>query len=214
MKRYDSKIIVVIIWLILTIMPVGANARTIYVDDSAGGANDGTSWENAYIRLTNAIDVALEGDVILVAEGIYRPNLHRDPGLGDRSASFDLNAGVTIAGGYAGSGAQMPDDRDIILYRTILSGDLNGDDVKVDDPSEMLDEQSRAENCYHVVDCTQADESSVLDGVTVTGGNADGTGFGSTASMGAGILIYSAGPTLIDCTIINNAASELGNTDR
>ena len=48
--------------------------------------------------------------------------------LAYRAASFTLHAGFTLAGGYAGLGADDPDERDVELYETILSGDLAGND--------------------------------------------------------------------------------------
>ncbi|TSA53048.1 MAG: hypothetical protein D4R45_06185 [Planctomycetaceae bacterium] len=96
----------------------------IYVDDDAAGANDGSSWENAYNFLQDAITTATGGDEILVAQGIYKPDQGIGITLGDRRASFRLNSGVTIKSGYAGFGESEPDIRDVGLFQTILSGAL------------------------------------------------------------------------------------------
>jgi len=130
--------------------------RVIHVDEGATGANNGTSWENAYRYLQEALAAAVSGDEIRVAEGVYTPDL-KSPGpppsrrgilsygasAGDRTATFQLKNGVSIKGGYAGFDAPEPDIRDIELYETILSGDLNGDDG----PNFA----NNAENSYHVV---------------------------------------------------------------
>ena len=100
----------------------------VYVDqDASGPVHDGTSWCQAYLSLSEAIDAAVEGDTVRVADGIYKP----DPaGLEDpRDATFELISGVRIEGGYAGCGAVDPDARDTVLFETILNGDLYGDDV-------------------------------------------------------------------------------------
>ena len=51
--------------------------KVIYVDDDAPGANDGTSWENAYFHLQDALTVAniAEKPVEnIVAQGVYTPD--------------------------------------------------------------------------------------------------------------------------------------------
>ena len=61
----------------------------IHVDASVLSSGDGTSWGTAYKTLTEALAVAAAGDEIRVAEGTYTPS-----STGDRSASFDVPAGV------------------------------------------------------------------------------------------------------------------------
>ena len=84
------------------------------MNQSATGANSGTSWTDAYMYLQDALMMASGGDEIRVAQGVYRPDqfaLSDRPSLG-RYETYALKNGVTILGGYAGAGAMNPDFRD------------------------------------------------------------------------------------------------------
>ena len=183
----------------------------IFVDVDANGANDGTSWENAYNFLQDALADANSSPKpveIRVAEGIYTPDSNStDPnGSGDRMATFKLFDGVTLRGGYAGYGQPNPDVRDIKLYETILSGDLDSNDVEVNDPCDLLDEPTRAENSYHVVTGDRQgwpDTKVVVDGFTITAGNANGD-FPGGERTGGGMNFCSG--KIINCTITGNSA--------
>ncbi|MCP4709077.1 MAG: hypothetical protein GY869_10660, partial [Planctomycetes bacterium] len=111
-------------------LPLVVSGQTMvwYVDDDAGGAHNGTSWADAFTNLQDALAVAYYGDEIRVGQGSYTPDTGSGYSLGYRGASFGLKSGVTIYGGYAGVGADYPNDRIVDLYKTILSGDLNDDD--------------------------------------------------------------------------------------
>jgi hypothetical protein len=181
-----------------------AIATTLHVDDDAAPGGDGLTWATAYAHLQDALAVAsvpANGvDEIRVAEGMYRPD--RDAtvpsGSGDRTASFALVDGVTVRGGFAGRGAGAPDERDPVLHPTILSGDLAGDDAGG---------RGNAENSHHVVTATGVGTTTVLDGVTITGGHADGAG---TDAGGAGLLSQAADPTVIGCRFAANVAEHGG----
>jgi hypothetical protein len=108
--------------------PFGEPGTIHYVDDDATGASDGSSWEDAFVCLQDALAAAHYSDQILVAQGIYKPDMGAGITPGDREATFQLVNGVILKGGYGGSGTADPDARDVELYETVLSGDLNGDD--------------------------------------------------------------------------------------
>jgi len=185
----------------------------LFVDVDASGANDGSSWPDAFKLLQDAMTVAAGApravNEIWVAQGIYTPD--RGDGItpGDREATFQLINSITIKGGYAGCGEPDPNVRDIELHETILSGDLSGDDVDVNDPRDLREEPSRADNSYHVVTSSGTDETAVLDGFTITGGNAN-SDF-SPDCRGAGVRNYSGSPTLTNCTITTNSSSLEGS---
>lgn len=145
--------------------------KVIYVDDSSIGVGDGTSWVDAYKYLQDALadaDTASKPVEIRVAQGIYTPDQGAGVTRGDPHAEFQLINDVAVRGGYAGIGAKDPDARYIEAYETILSGDLAGDDADIDDPREWFDHPTRAENSYSVVSGDDTDETSMLDGVTIT----------------------------------------------
>ncbi len=118
--------------LLLSAICTIAPAKTIYVDDDAAGANDGTSWSDAYAFLQDALADANSADKpveILVAQGTYTPDKGADRTAGHREATFQLINGGRIVGGYAGIRESDPNERNIELYETILSGDLQSDDI-------------------------------------------------------------------------------------
>ncbi|MHC4474861.1 MAG: choice-of-anchor Q domain-containing protein [Planctomycetota bacterium] len=176
----------------------------IYVDADATGDNDGTSWANAYNYLQDGLGAAKGGwGEILVAEGTYRPDEGAGVTDGDREATFGLINGVTLKGGYAGDGEPDPNARDVASYETILSGDLDGNDVPVA-TSDLLTEPTRAENSYHVVTGSGTDGTAVLDGFTITAGNANETV--SPNRTGAGMYSPDSAPTILNCTFSENSA--------
>ena len=121
---------------------------------------------------------------------------------------FQLISDVTLAGGYAGCGAPDPDERDIAVYETILSGDLAGDDVVVA-AEDLMDEPTRSENSYHVVTGRGTDESASLDGFMVSGGYASTAVLG-TSRFGGGMYSFQGAATVTNCTFSGNVAAVLG----
>ena len=183
--------------------------RTLYVDGDAPFGGDGKSWATAFRHLQDALFNASPGTEIRVAQGIYKPHLNsysaQPP---SRADTFQLMNGVTIKGGYAGLGQPEPNARDISLYETILSGDLNGNDIEVTDPADMWDDPSRSDNSLHVVTGSGTNATAVLDGFTITGGNANST---NPDHRGGGMFNrLDSSPTVTNCTFIANSATFRG----
>ena len=179
----------------------------IYVDDDATGVNDGSSWENAYIYLQDALTDAENAEKpvqIRVAQGKYTPN----KGTNISIFTFQLINDVTLTGGYAGVYEPDPDERNVELYETILSGDLADDDIDVKNPSDLPDEPTRLDNCGHVVSGDSTDRSAVLDGFVITGGRArpHPAVIDYPTGVGGGMKNDSGSPTINNCTFIGNAA--------
>jgi len=173
----------------------------IYVDDDAAGANDGSSWTNAYTSFQSALDVATSGEQIWVAAGTYKPSSAYDLTNTSRYYHFRMIEGVEIYGGFSKTETR-PSQR--LSYglgeanETILSGDIG----TIGDNSD---------NCYHVfyhssIGLTNA---AKLDGFTITAGHADGDGTYYNFE-GAGMLNYQSSPSVINCTFSNNTADNPG----
>jgi len=185
-------------------------ANVIYVDDDATGDNDGSRWENAYRCLQDALIDAYLGDkpaLIIVAQGVYRPDegVFWDPN--DRMATFILINDVAIQGGYAGVGADDPDLRDINSYTSLLSGDLLGNDDFVGDPCDLYAHPSRQDNAYNVVYAEDIQAPTILDGFTIRGGNANVPGVNG---LGGGLLSIGSSLRLTDCQFVHNSGHKGG----
>jgi PKD repeat protein len=162
---------------------------TIFVKGSATGADNGMSWANAYIELQDALAEAKAGDQIWIAGGVYRP-----VASGQRTSSFQLVSGVALHGGFAGDENWLH-DRNPAAHPTVLSGDIG----KVGDAYD---------NVYHVVTATvDMTATTVLEGLIISGGNADGNG---ENGQGGGLFNQGGSPTLVNVAFVGNAAGEGG----
>lgn len=165
-----------------------------YVDDSAVGIDNGTSWANAFNNLYDALAAAQPGDKIWVAEGIYLPDTN---GLSEpRDASFMLKNEVAIYGGFLGNETSLA-LRNPQINETVLSGNIGAIATNSDNSYHVF---------YHPV-ASNLDPNAILDGFTITGGNADGV---DTDGYGAGMISYNSDPTIINCIFTQNSAAAYG----
>jgi hypothetical protein len=168
-------------------MPAGvgyAAGGPIYVDANATGANNGSSWSNAFSTLQAALSSAASGDQIWVAAGTYHPTTGTD-----QTATFTLRNGVSIYGGFTGTETLLA-ERNPRVNMTILSGNIGS-------PGNPND------NSYHVVTASGTDSSAVLDGFMITAGNALGA---ATKPWGGGMINESGSPTLSQLVFRGNTA--------
>jgi len=219
----------------LWMSPCVLTAKIIYVDSRAPGTGDdaGTTWEDAYLCLQNALEVAQAGDEIRVARGVYQPDrrmVFPRTGLppldiqasGSVDDSFVLPEGVVIRGGYAGARSPNPDAR-VSPYRSILSGDLLGNDPDLSNLDSQTLESfvmhlALRDNSRTVVTATGVSSQTVLDGFTITAGHCEGGTPGSSPRSrsgtivpsptaqtdGAGAFIDSGSPVFIRCVFSHN----------
>lgn len=99
-----------------TILDVDANTP-------AGPFPDGSSWEDAYPFLETALDSALPGDEIRVAEDTYQPGQPGSILVGDqRTLTFGLKNDGTLKSGYAGYHARssLSHVRDILDATSVI----------------------------------------------------------------------------------------------
>ena len=169
---------------------------TIYVDVDATGANDGSSWEDAYTTLQPALDEAVAGDEIWVAAGTYTPTYLSDPSE-PRSVTFQMKNGVALYGGFDPSvGDTEFEDRDWTSNETILSGEVGS--------------PGPADNAYHVFyhpPELALDDTAVLDGFTITAGNANAA---TPYDRGGGMYNNGSSPAVVHCTFAGNSADNGG----
>lgn len=95
--------------------------HTIYVNGAVINSGDGTSWNSAFKTINEAIEVSESGDSIWVAAGVYKPT-----GGNNRAIAFTPKSGTKLYGGFSGT-ETTPEQRDMVHFQTILSGDIDGD---------------------------------------------------------------------------------------
>lgn len=221
----------VTLFLILTFGPSARAAGVIYVNADATGAGTGLSWTAAFTEVQSALVVAVNGDEIWVAQGVYYPDYDPTSGAytGQPTATFVLTDGVSLYGGFAGHETSR-DQRDWSTYWTVLNGDIDRNDINND--GNFVAETWKdivGENAYYVVTSRGVDRSAVLDGFIITGGRSrpypasvDGGGMrnsnrssptlinlvfsGNMAIMGGGMRNEDSNPLLINVIFSGNYA--------
>jgi hypothetical protein len=184
----------------VTVFP---NVAVVYVDGSKATSGDGLTWATAFKSVQEGINYPCITQVWVKA-GTYLPRLDVN-GLvptDARAKTFLMKSGVSVYGGFAGTETTLS-QRNWRNNPTVLSGDLG-----------TL--SSNTDNAYHVVVVNTPTAATILDGFTVTGGNANGSGLFLTNSNGNsdGGGIYSLGGgtnlSLTNLSIANNNTSSSG----
>jgi hypothetical protein len=152
----------------------------IYVKWDASGSNRGTSWNNAYKNLSEALEEAFRtGEEVWVARGIYSPDRYTNDGSNNiifplpgteesRESTFYLTGHIQLYGGFNG-GETNRNQRDPELNKTILSGDIERNDSKIiaDTLTDIV-----GINARHVMSIYACTEGSIVDGFILTSGHA------------------------------------------
>ncbi len=162
-------------------------AAVVYVKRTASGTNNGASWTNAYTDLKTALAIAASGGSVWIAADTFFLNT-------DRSyANAITNKTLYIYGGFPNTGNPSSlSQRDIKLYKTIISGDIVKKDAAFDG-NTTKSSSDRSDNAYHffVISQNAASYAVLVDGITLEGGNANGS---NNDAYGAGVF-YSRSAT-------------------
>ncbi|MBN2001896.1 MAG: DUF11 domain-containing protein [Anaerolineae bacterium] len=207
--------------LALTTAPARAcGGGIICVDaDAPGPAHDGQSWATAYTTVQDALDWTNTHTTTLheiwVAEGVYYPDEGGSHVNDDREETFLIAwNNVQLYGGFAATETWRM-QRNWTLHPTILSGDIDGYDANTD--GNFIAETWNdlvGENAYHVLYLDGATNESitgatVLDGFTITAGDANGN---PVHQNGSGLYCAGSGsgrmcnPVLTHITFSGNQA--------
>ncbi|MCO5248595.1 MAG: right-handed parallel beta-helix repeat-containing protein [Chitinophagales bacterium] len=177
-----------------------------------GGTGTGSSWDDAIGDLQEAINKACGETDIWVAAGTYKPQ-RRSYNLDEVDISSDqfqnafvLKPDVKIYGGFPNNGNPNMNNRNWQNNPTILSGDAGI-------------EGNQNDNVAHVVISSGNIGTAELNGFTIRDGMAySATGIYVTVNsntiegrFGGGMYITNSSPRIVNCTIINNTASNIGS---
>ncbi|MBI5916642.1 MAG: T9SS type A sorting domain-containing protein [Bacteroidetes bacterium] len=182
-----------LVCLVLAFSAGEITAQVVYVKQDASGADNGTSWLNAYKKLDDALLATTSGQ-IWVAAGTYKPG-----GLSPTFASvFSVKSNVSLYGGFVGTETSLA-QRNPAVNLTTLSGDINGNDI-----SEVFT-MNKTDNTRHVVYVDSLLSSTVaIDGFSIIGGHtSDVAGDPQYERSGGGI--FGLSPVQVsNCSFYNN----------
>ncbi|MGI6695117.1 MAG: Ig-like domain-containing protein [Christensenellales bacterium] len=165
-----------------TVIVRGTEPKIWYVKEGGAGNRDASDWANAAANLKDIMDIAESGDQVWVAAGTYSPG-------GDVTDTFLLKQGLKVYGGFAGGETDLS-ARNWVSNVTTLNGN--------------------SKNRHVVTGGTDAtSDDTRLDGFTITGGNANGTG-NFTYNQGGGMFNHSSSPTVANCVFSGNTANSSG----
>ncbi|MEO1535009.1 MAG: choice-of-anchor Q domain-containing protein [Planctomycetota bacterium] len=194
----------------ISLVAAAGSAQSIWhVDDDAAPGGDGVAWASAFDDLHSALELAMPGDEIWVAEGLYVPS-ERDPLVSEFQLMFTMPDGVALLGGFEGTETSA-DQRDPAAFATVISGDIDGDDL--DTPltgrrtssNEMTQlYASLVENTGTLLFVDRTGPGTRVYGVTFRGAFSFGNSSSRSPATRNGIFVLGGEITFTDCLFERN----------
>jgi predicted outer membrane repeat protein len=163
-------------------------------------ATDGKSWATSFRWVTCAIADAPANTDIWIARGLYIPGILRDH-------TFNVRNNVHLTGGFVGNETSLSQRPPFVAptgvvvdpaQYTVLNGDLLGND----DPTTLA---NYGDNSNHVVTGTGVALVTRLDGLVISGGNADKAD--ARWAIGGGLLNQGGRLSLSNLAFVANKAA-------
>lgn len=211
--RFVMLSLLYIFWLSISV-----NAqKIIYV--SPTGTADGSEWTKT-TSLSNALNLAVAGDEIWLLGFKEITDLSEHVYIAPKEG-WTVPSGVKIYGGFEGTEISVNQRRTLgkayqLTFRSILSGDIDGDDVSDAVNAIFPQNETRKENAEHVLlvntfrntsdNSNDNSYPTVVNGLTIVGGHSNDFGGGIYVRGGENCVPYS----VERCYFINNYAPKGG----
>jgi hypothetical protein len=166
----------------------GNTLKTVFVKNTGNtGNNDGSSWQNAFPTLQDALLYC--ADTIKIAEGTYLTTNSRSDSI------FYLENKKVLIGGYPAFGNPSDDNRNPSVYISRLEGTFS--------PTVLTTMRSPVLKLYHT------DSTTIIDGISFSNGYIDPT----TGDVPDALLIdFNSNPVIKNCNFLVNPAKGIFKT--
>ena len=181
----------------------------IYVNAAATGANNGTSWNDAFTSLQSALTTCLQPNgEIWVAKGTYKPSAAPtvcSACSASQNYTFHIKKTMKVYGSFAGTETSLAERTPSVMSanQTILSGDIGTIGVNTDNTFHVV---------YIVANTVTFDGFKVVDGYALSGAYPIINGNAAYGAFGGGVYVsFSSAVTLSNLILSNNSAMASGS---